>query len=177
MFRTSLFTLFVVFSVAAPLAAQTTGTSSVNITLEEAERRARDRNPQVALARLETDAADFAVAESRTAYTPNFSLSLTQRSQTNPSTSQLAGGQSEVTNSTVNYGSGLTQLLPWGGASYSVEFNSNRSATSNVFSTFNPSFSSGFSASITQPLLQGFRFDNARAQIAVADINRSIADV
>ena len=93
MFRTA-FAMFVVFAVAAPVAAQTAAPSSVNITLEEAERRALDRNPQVALARLGTEAADYSVAESRAAYTPNFNVSVMQRSQTNPSTSQLAGGQS-----------------------------------------------------------------------------------
>jgi outer membrane protein len=163
---------------AAPLAAQTVpGRAIMNITLEEAERRALDRNPRVAEARLDAQAADFAIAESRAAYTPNLTVAMTQRSQTNPATSQLAGGQSAVTNDALNYTSGISQLLPWGGGHYSVEFNSNRAATSNVFATLNPSFSSGLAASFTQPLLKGFRFDAPRAQMQIADIERSIADI
>jgi outer membrane protein TolC len=174
MSRTSLFTLLLALAAPALLHAQTA--PGITITLDEAERRALDQNPAIAAARLEPEAADLAIAQSRAAYTPNFSVSMTQRSQTNPSTSQLAGGQRQVTNDTMSYGTGVSQLLPWGG-SYSVEFNGNRSATSNVFSTFNPSFGTGLTASITQPLLSGFRFDQTRAQIALADIERSIADV
>jgi outer membrane protein len=178
MFRTALVSV-VVLGVSVPAAGQVQAPAStgMNITLEEVERRALERNPQIAQARLETDVADYGVAESRTAFTPNLTVSFTQRSQTNPSTSQLAGGQGQVTNDTSNYGTGVSQRLPWGGGSYSVEFNSNRSATSNVFATFNPSFTSGVSASITQPLLKGFRFDVARAQIQIAELNRAIADV
>ena len=172
---------FVVTSLAllvgAPVLAQTPGTSGLAITLEEVERRALERNPAVAEARLATDAADYTVAESRTAYTPNLTIGMNQRSQTNPSTSQLAGGQSQVTNNATNSSTGIAQQLPWFGARYTVDFSSNRSATSNVFSTFNPSYTSGFNAPVTQPLLQGFKIDSARAQIQVADINRSIADV
>jgi outer membrane protein TolC len=173
--RKLIFAILVFATTGPPLAAQTT--SSTNVTLAEVERRALERNPRVAQARLEIDVADFSIAESRTVYSPNVSVSFTQRSQTNPSTSQLAGGQGQVTNDTMNYGTGVSQRLPWGGASYSIDFNSNRSATSNVFSTFNPSFSSGLSMSLTQPLLNGFRFDAARAQIETADIDRTIADV
>lgn len=172
--------LFVIlsFATAASAAAQTTATAAgLAITLDDAERRALERNPRVAGARLGTEAADYAVAESRTAFTPSLTLAMTQRSQTNPATSQLAGGQGQVTNETATYTSGISQLLPWGGGRYSVEFNSNRSATSNVFATLNPSFSSGLSATFTQPLLQGFRFDAPRAQMQIADIQRSIADV
>jgi outer membrane protein len=174
--RTFVITSLLLLASAAAQ-AQTPAASGLSITLEEVERRALDRNPAIAEARLATDAADYAVAESRTVYTPNVSIGMTQRSQTNPSTSQLAGGQSQVTNSATNYSTGIAQQLPWFGARYTVDFNSNRSATSNVFATFNPSYTSGVTATLTQPLLQGLGFDSARAQIQVADINRSIADV
>src|SRR5687768_13063289 len=88
--------------VGGPVLAQTPQGAGLAITLEEVERRALDRNPAVAEARLSTDAADYAAAESRTVYTPNLSIGMNQRSQTNPSTSQLAGGQSQVTNNTTN---------------------------------------------------------------------------
>jgi outer membrane protein len=183
MFRAALISSLLMAGIAAPALAQSPSpvqapaASGFNITLEDVERRALERNPEIAHAQLETDVADYSVAESRTAFTPNLTVSFTQRSQTNPSTSQLAGGQGQVTNDTSNYTTGISQRLPWGGGSYSVEFNSNRSATSNVFATFNPSFTSGLSATFTQPLLKGFRFDAARAQIEIADINRTIADV
>ena len=88
-----LFSVGLFIAGSSPLAAQTTATSGMNITLDEVERRALERNPRIAEARLATDAGDYAVAESRAAFTPNLSLSMTQRSQANASTSQLAGGQ------------------------------------------------------------------------------------
>ncbi len=131
MLRIMLLASGVFWAAAAPLAAQTTTPASgINITLDEAERRALDRNPRVAEARLGTDAADFAAAESRTAYTPSLNLSLAQRSQTNPSTTQLSGGQQQVTNSTFTSGTGISQRLKWGGGRYSIDFNANRAATS-----------------------------------------------
>lgn len=138
---------------------------------------ALDRNNRLAQARLGVAAADFTSAESRAAYSPSLSLSVTQRSQTNPSTTQLSGGQTQVTSDNSSYGTGLSQLLLWGGGRLTVEFDANRSATSNVFSTLNPSFGSGLSAAFTQPLLKGFTFDSPRAQIARADIERNVAEV
>ena len=151
-------------------------TPTVALTLQEAERRALDRNPAIALARLGAQAASYTVAESRAAYSPSFNLSMAQRSQTNPATSQLAGGQQQVTSDMLNFGSGVTQPLPWGGGRVAVDFSGSRNATSNIFSTYNPSFSSGASVTLTQPLFKGLRFDAARAGIERADIDSDVAD-
>jgi len=162
---------------AAPALAQESSTSGLNLTLAEAERRAVDRNPRLATARLEIDAADYQVALQRAAYSPLFSASILQRSQTSPSTTQLSGGQELVSTDSASYVTGLTQALSWGGGRIDVDFSGTRTGTSNVFATYNPSFSSSATASITQPLLRGLRFDATRAQIAQAGISRRIADV
>jgi outer membrane protein TolC len=146
------------------------------LTLAEAEQRALDRNPAIAQARLGTQAASYAIAEGRAAYSPTFTASLTQRGQTNPATSQLAGGQQQVTTDASTYASGVSQALPWGGGRVSLDFTGSRTATSNVFSTYNPSFTSGVTAAVTQPLLRGLRVDATRAAIAEADIASDIAD-
>ena len=160
--------------LASPAWAQDTG---VPLTLQQAEQRALDRNPAIAEARLGSQAAGFTVAESLAAYSPSFTASLAQRSQTNPATTQLSGGQNQVTIDAASYSSGLSQALPWGGGRVALDFTGSRAATSNVFSTYNPSFSSGVTASITQPLLRGFRFDTTRAAIDQAEIGSDVADV
>jgi HAE1 family hydrophobic/amphiphilic exporter-1 len=147
------------------------------LTLAEAEQRALDRNPTIASARLGAQAASYLVAESRAAYSPSFSATLAQRSQTNASTTQLSGGQTQVTTEALTFGSGISQALPWGGGNASIGFNGNRNATSNIFSTYNPSYASGITMSLTQPLFRGFRFDATRAAIEQADISSDIADV
>ena len=181
--RVGRFVVIATLGCAAPAAAQTAPAPAeataafVSVTLQDAERMALDRNSRVGQARLGIAAADFASAQSRAAYSPTFNLSLTQRSQTSPSTTQLSGGQTQVTNETASYGTGLAQLLPWGGGRITVDFDANRSATTNVFSTRNPSFGSGLSAAFTQPLLKGLLFDSTRAQIDRAEIERSVAEV
>jgi outer membrane protein TolC len=164
--------LLLFWSVPAGAQERTT-----TMTLQEAEQRALDRNPAIAQARLGSQAASLTIAEGRAAYSPVFSASLTQRSQSSPATTQLAGGQQQVTTNAASYSSGVSQALPWGGGSLSVDFTGNRTATSNVFSTFNPSLTSGLTTALTQPLLRGFRFDSTRAAIEQATIGSDIADV
>ena len=113
--------------------------------------------------------------QSRTAFTPTFSTSFEQRSQTTAGTSQLTGGAQVVTDNT-SYRSGVAQLLPWGGR-LSVDFTNGRNASNNVFSTFNPRFSSSIDAAVTQPLLRGFAIDATRGQIEQAQIGREVAGV
>lgn len=162
---------------AAPALAQDINAPGLRLTLAEAERRAVDRNPQLAEARLQIAAADYQLALQRAAYSPLFSASLVQRSQTSPSTTQLSGGQQLVATDAASYATGVTQALSWGGGRVAVDFSGTRTGTSNVFATYNPSFSSSATASITQPLLRGLRFDATRAQIVQAGIARRIADV
>jgi outer membrane protein TolC len=77
-------------SMAAPAEAQTTGdTRAVQLTLADAEARALDHNPTLAQTQLGTELADYGVLQPRTAYTPTFSASFEQRSQTAAGTSQL----------------------------------------------------------------------------------------
>ena len=165
-------------AVATPAAAQTTlggETPTVRLTLADAEARALERNPTLAQARLSTELADYGILQSRTAFTPTFSTSFEQRSQTTAGTSQLTGGAQVVTDNT-SYRSGVAQLLPWGGR-LSVDFTSGRNASNNVFSTFNPRFSSSVDATVTQPLLRGFAIDATRGQIEQIEIGREVAGV
>ncbi len=168
-----LFALLCLTALAAsPLFAQGAATP---LSLDDAEKRALDRNAQIADARLGTEAADYTVAQARAAYGLSFSSALTQRSQVSPATSQLSGGD-RITNTTTSYESGLTQPLWWGGGRLSLDFTGNRAATSNLFSSYNPSFTSALTASYTQPLLRGFTTDANRLQLSEAQISRAIAD-
>jgi outer membrane protein len=99
-----------------------------------------------------------------------------QRSQVNPPTSQLNGGQ-RVSNETVTYNAGLVQDLPWGGGRFAVQWNNSRNNTSNIFANFNPSFVSNVTGSMTQPLLRGFGTDPVRQQLRITQINRDISEV
>ncbi len=131
------------------------------------------QNLDIAVERLTPQATDFQLAGLRNSYRPLASSTSGMRSQVNPPTNQLNGGQ-RVTNDTATYNFGVAQEVPWGGGNFALTFNNSRLATSNLFANFNPTFTSTLTASYVQPLLRDFGIDNIRQQIAIAQINRDI---
>ena len=146
------------------------------LTLEDAIARALERNLDIAVQRLNPLVVDLNLAQALSAYSPTFDTSLSTNSSTSPSSTQLDGGQRVVSDRKV-INTGITQAVAWGGGRYTVDFNNNRNASTNTFSSFNPSYRSSFQGSYTQPLLRGFRIDSTRQQIQVTRINRDIADI
>ena len=147
-----------------------------DLTLEAAIARALERNLDIAVQRLNPLVVDLNLAQALSAYSPTFDTSLSTNSSTSPSSTQLDGGQRVVSDRKV-INTGITQAVAWGGGRYTVDFNNNRNASTNTFSSFNPSYRSSFQGSYTQPLLRGFRIDSTRQQIQVTRINRDIADI
>ena len=147
-----------------------------DLTLEDALARALERNLDIAVQRLNPLVVDLNLAQALSAYSPTFDTSLSTNSSTSPSSTQLDGGQRVVSDRKV-INTGITQAVAWGGGRYTVDFNNNRNASTNTFSSFNPSYRSSFQGSYTQPLLRGFRIDSTRQQIQVTRINRDIADI
>ena len=159
----------------AAVRASGTGTQ-IELTLEEAIARSLERNLDLAVERLNPQVFDLNLAQQLSAYRPSVNSSLSNSSRTSPSSTQLDGGNS-VLSDTATFNSGWTQAVPWGGGNYQVNLNNNRSSSTNFFSSFNPSYRSSFQASYTQPLLRGFKIDTTRQQIRVTRINRDIADI
>ena len=156
---------------------QTPGSGpTVELTLEDAIARALERNLDLAVQRINPQVIDLSLAQQLSFYRPSVNSTFSNSSRTNPSSTQLDGGDSVVSD-TKTFNGGISQPVQWGGGNYQVNFNNNRSASTNSFSSFNPSFRSSFQASYTQPLLRGFRIDNTRQQIRVTRINRDIADI
>ena len=163
---------------AARLAVlQTPGSGPrLDLTLEDAIARALERNLDIAVERLNPQVVDLRLAQQLSAYQPTFDTSFSNNSSTSPSSTQLDGGEAVVSDrATLN--TGISQAVPWGGGRYTVDFNNNRSASTNAFSSFNPSYRATFQGSYTQPLLRGFKIDSTRQQIQVTRINRDIADI
>ena len=158
-------------------AVQSPGASPrIDLTLDEAVARALERNLDLAVQRLNPQVFDLNLAQQLAAYRPTFDTNFQNNSRTNPSQTQLDGGLSVVSD-TVTLNSGVSQEVGWGGGRYQVNFNNNRSASTNFFTSFNPSYRSSVQASYTQPLLRGFRIDPIRQGIQVTRINRDIADI
>ncbi len=147
-----------------------------DLTLEDAIARALERNLDIAVERLNPQVVDLTLAQALSAYRPTFDTSFSNNSRTNPSSTQLDGGEAVVSDTAV-INAGITQAVAWGGGSYTVDFNNNRSTSNSFFTSFNPGYRSVFQGSYTQPLLRGFKIDATRQQIQVTRINRDIADI
>ena len=156
-----------------PVAAAGAAASVRELRLLDAVELALAQNLDIAVERLTPQATDFQLAGLRNNYRPLASSTMGMRSQVNPPTNQLNGGQ-RVTNETATYNFGVTQEVPWGGGTFALTFNNNRLATSNLFANYNPTFTSTLTATYVQPLLRDFGIDTIRQQIAVAQINRDI---
>jgi outer membrane protein TolC len=151
----------------------------VRLTLDEAVRLALERNLDIAVQRLNPQINDISIASIRSAYYPSLSSTLGTQSQTNPSTSTIAGGTvaAPITNGTATFNAGISQSVPWGGGSFSVNLNNSRQTTSSAIQLFNPSYNPNWTAQYTQPILRGFKIDSTRQQLQVTRINRDVSDV
>ena len=153
-----------------------TGAIQLDLSLDEAIALALEHNLDIAVERLNPQLMDLQIAEVNAAYQPTLATSFTNSSRTNPSSSQLDGGQA-VFQDTQIVNTSISQAVPWGGGNFQVSWNNNRNNSNNFFSSFNPSYRSTFQAIYTQPLLRGFSIDSTRQQLQVTAINRELSDV
>jgi outer membrane protein TolC len=198
-YRLRLYLLFTLIAVAAPAArAQTTHVQidslieqaaarlelvqtpgsgpQVDLTLDDAIARALERNLDLVVQRLNPLVFDLSLAQQLAFYRPTVNANISNSSRTNPASTQLDGGAAVVSD-TVTVNGGLDQAVQRGGGNYTVNWNNNRSSSTNAFTSFNPSYRASLQASYTQPLLRGFKIDTTRQQIRVTRINRDIADI
>jgi outer membrane protein TolC len=185
---TSVSRRIVAFALAVPLAlpggllaqqpapqAQPAGERPVlQLSLDEAVKRAMENNLDIQVAQYDPKAADESIRLARGAYDPLASSTLSQRSQTIRATNIFAGAQ-EVTNDTDLWNFGVNQLFRTGGT-VNVTFNNNKVESNSVFNTFNPNFQSTINGFLTQPLLRDLKIDSERNQLRVAKKNKEISD-
>ena len=163
---------------AAPASAQTTAAPERRLTIDEAVRLALDNNLGIQIARYNPQVQDLSVALARSAWTPNFTTVVQGASTATPNSGFLSGattGTNKTTTGRMLSNVGLLQQTPWGG-SYSVGWDSVRSTTTNVFSSFSPQLQSSLSIDIRQPLLRNFAIDSLRQQVILSEKDRESAD-
>jgi outer membrane protein len=146
------------------------------LSVDEAVVMALERNINLQVDRIDPQVQDLAIAVSKTSWTPAFFSNVSTRSQTN-ATTDIFGGGSSITNENLTSQVGMQQLLPWGGGQYTVFWNSGRTTTDNIFSTFDPQLTSNLNANFTQPLLRNYKIDGVRQQVMINRKSREISDV
>ena len=149
------------------------GAPELPLTLQKAVTLALEHNINLEVSRLSLAQASEGFIAATGIFDPVAQARLAASSATTPATSELIGAQvNTIRQRTFNLG--LSKLLPTG-AQASVTWNNSRSKTKSSYEFLNPSYNSGLTLSLTQPLLQGFGTDVTRSNIEVARRNRKIS--
>jgi outer membrane protein len=163
-------------AVTMPPQQAAPGQTVRRMSIDDAVATALEQNLDLQVQRLTPQIRDIDAAVYRSNYVPNFTTQLNFTDQTQPPSSLLSGNTSQLTSGRNAYNFGLTQLTPWKGGSYQVQFNNGRTTTNNVFTSFDPQLTSNISATYTQPLLKNFKIDGTRQQLLVSQKNKEISD-
>lgn len=148
-----------------------------DMTLEEAEQIALEKNLDLQVAKLNPLIQDYALVSARAAFLPTLTGGFTQTHSSTPVTSNLDGALTAVITQNQNYSSGFSQTTPWFGGRAGLTFTSSRGTTNSSRTTRNPTFQGNLRANYTQPLLAGFKTDSARTRLKTSEISRQVADI
>jgi outer membrane protein TolC len=159
----------------SPTALNPTG-PVVNLTEEEAVNRATERNLNIASERLTPQTFDFSLAAARAVFLPTVTSSVQHQDAETPTNSAFSGGARNLRVSQ-NWSGGLTQNLSRWGSNYNVQWTNQHSKTNSTNATCNPCYSSGLTATFTQPLLRDFKIDSERAALTTTRINQEISEL
>lgn len=175
-------TLLVLLALAVPAAAQDP-ISKVDLpprvgiaegaprplTLDEAIRLTLESNNDVAIARLERDAARESVNAAVGVFDPRLFPSLSFQKSTTASASAIGGAVNGALEQNQFFaGVGMDGRSPWAGGRYSLDITSTRVETANQFARLNPQYPTAIGVSFTQPLFRGRTIDPERRQIEIA---------
>jgi len=161
---------------ATGASAQSDGRETLQLTLDEAVRRAVENNPDLAGVRFSTQIESARVSESESAYTPVFSTTVGASSIVTPPSNFLLG-ENGVDTKDLFSSTGVRQRLAWGGGTWNLSGDTSRTSSDNPLTSFDPSLQSGFQFAFSQPLLKDRKMDLARQQTIVSRRNLETAEL
>jgi HAE1 family hydrophobic/amphiphilic exporter-1 len=149
----------------------------LSLTLDEAVRLALENNNDIEATRIEVGVAEQDLNAARGAYDLRLSSETYFEHSETPVASFLAGGDGGAVNANeMSSRVGFEGLSKRAGGSYKFEVTTRRLSSNNVFNDINPTYSTGFSFSYTQPLLRGRKTDDNRRRVEIAKKNLSLTD-
>jgi outer membrane protein len=145
----------------------------VDLSIEEAVARAREKNIDISVARITPRLTDFSIAGLEANYRVNLTTTANNARVTQLPQQTTQGFSQPTTSMTQNWTAGLAQNLWKGGGNYTVNFqNARRNAPSST-NFRNPQFTSSLGLQATQPLMRGFRIDATRAALRTNRISQT----
>ncbi len=156
---------------AAPAEQQT-----LELSLDDAVKRALDNNVDIAVARFDPQLSVQAVRGAAGYFDPYLTATYARSSSDTKGTSAFSGGT--VVNAKQDvWNLGATVPLEPTGGNVQLAFNNNRGDTNSTFTNFNPVYNSNLTLSLSQPFLRNFMIDAPRQQLRIAKKNREISDL
>ena len=146
----------------------------LSLSIDEAVTLALENNLDLKTDRLDPQIGATRVAAASGLFKPTVSSTVNRNNQLQPPSSLLFPTSTQTDVVTTNVG--LNQRLPWFGTSYTVAWDTSHTDSNSFLNSFNPLLRSGFSASVSQPLLRDLFTDAARTNLALSRNNRTIAD-
>ena len=174
--RVAIFAALAVAVTAAASAQTLNSQETLQLTLEDAVRRAIDHNPDLAIVRLGTEVESAQVGEARSAFTPVFSTTLGRSSASTPASNFLLGDRGVDTRDWFS-STGVRQRVPWGSGTWSLSWDASRTTSNSPLNSFDPSVQSGFQLAFSQPLLRDRTIDAARQQVIIAKRNQESSEL
>ncbi|HEX9305341.1 MAG TPA: TolC family protein [Thermoanaerobaculia bacterium] len=140
-----------------PRALPEAGAEGMRLSLAEAVSLAVANNQDLNVSVYTAEASRYVLFSNMGIFDPLAEASLVRSHAEQPAASQLSGAEVNQSDTT-DFSSRVTQLAPTGGT-FSLGFSVNRTATNSTFFFVNPSYTSGLTLSLTQPLLRNFGRD------------------
>ena len=144
----------------------------IDLSIEEAVARAREKNIDIGVARITPRLTDFSIAGLEANYRPNLTSSLNNNRVTDLPRQTTQGISEPTSTMTQSWSAGLAQNIWRGGGNYSVAFQNSRRDAPSSTNLRNPQFSSSIAFNATQPLMRGFRIDATRAALRTNRISQ-----
>ena len=151
------------------------GAPEMHLSLQDAIALALEHNINLEVSRLGLASAEQSFLATTGIFDPLLQSDLSASYSEAQSTNELVGAAVALQRRRA-FDLSLGTLIPTGG-SVSVGWTNSRSKTNSTFYFLNPSYSSGLTFSLTQPLLRGFGTDVTRTGIEVARRSRDISRV
>jgi outer membrane protein TolC len=160
--------------VQSPQPAFVTPGTRVDLSIEEAVARAREKNIDIAVARITPRLTDFSIAALDANYRYNLTSNGSAANVSTPATNAtqgVAAGTNQITKTT-QWNGGLAKNLYRGGGNFTIGWQNNRREQSSANAIRNPTFNSSLTFNLTQPLLRGFRTDSTRTSLQTSRISQ-----
>ncbi len=165
---------FVILILFLALPARAQQDRQAKLTLDDCIVHAVKHNLGLAVQVYGSELADLAVSRAQEKFLPSLSFDYGKEDRNSASYSWLNTSDIE-SSSYKNYGSSLSQIIPFGGR-FAVSLSGYRSSSSSRFQTINPYYGSTLRLSLSQPFLKNFGWQTSLNEILIARNSRDIAE-